>query len=156
MDILSVSASIAGLLTAAGKTHALLEIISSIRNAPTSIKDTQRETRHTEVALQSLHRFLQHVDPTNPRLEMIQIDELRVVLADAMMIFSSFEEMLRQLERQARARVAIRWMKYAKQIEEHLGKLERYKSSLAVMLGILQRYYDKSIVIHVVFVLNKC
>jgi hypothetical protein len=87
MDALSVSASIVGLLTAAGKTHALLETISSIRNAPTTIKDAQRETRHTEVALRSLNRFLQHIDPTNPRLEMIQVDELRVVLADAMMIF---------------------------------------------------------------------
>ncbi|KAK3985354.1 hypothetical protein QBC44DRAFT_384998 [Cladorrhinum sp. PSN332] len=138
MDPLSVSASIVGLLTAAGKTNALLETISSIRNAPASIREAQRETRHTEVALRSLHRFLQHLDPSNPRLEMIQVDELRVVLADAMLIFSSFEEMLLSLAGFARVRVAIRWTKYAKEIDEHLAKLERYKSSLALMLSILQ------------------
>jgi hypothetical protein len=141
MDPLSVAGSIVGLLMAAGKTQALLETISSALNAPMSIREAQRETRHTEVALRSLNRFLQTLDPTNPRSELIQVDELRVVLADAMMIFSSFEEMLQWLARLTALRAAIRWTKYAKEIDEYLGKLERYKSSLALMLGILQRYF---------------
>jgi len=138
MDPLSVAASIVGLLTAAGKIHALLETLSSIRNAPSTIREAQRETRHTEIALRSLHRFLHRLDPANPRLELIQVDELRVVLADAMLIFSSFESILQSLAGLARVRVTISWTKYTKQIDEHLAKLERYKSSLAFMLSILQ------------------
>ncbi|KAK1753893.1 hypothetical protein QBC47DRAFT_385154 [Echria macrotheca] len=135
MDPLSISTAIVGLLTAAGKTHGLLETISAVRNAPQSIREAQRETRHTEVALRSLQRFLRHIDPTDPRREMIQVDELRVVLSDAMLIFSSFENMLRRLERQA---PRIQWLRYTKRVDEHLAKLERYKSSLSIMLDVLQ------------------
>ena len=138
MDPLSVTASVFGLVAAAGKAYALLETISSIQNAPTTIQDVQRETRHTEIALRSLYRFLQRIDPASERLEMIQVDELRVVLADAMLLFSSFESMLELLARLGRLRVAISWTKYSKQLDDHLGKLERYKSSLVFMLSILQ------------------
>jgi len=140
MDPLSVTASVFGLVAAAGKAYALLETISSIQNAPTTIKDVQRETRHTEIALRSLCRFLQRIDPASERLEMIQVDELRVVLADAMLLFSSLESMLELLARLGRLRVAISWTKYSRQLDDHLGKLERYKSSLVFMLSILQWY----------------
>ncbi|KAK4444604.1 hypothetical protein QBC34DRAFT_308707, partial [Podospora aff. communis PSN243] len=137
-DPLSVAASVVGLLAAAGKAYGLLETISSMRGAPSSIRDVQRETRHTEVALRALQRFLQRLDPVSERLEMIQVDELRVVLADAMLLFDSFESMLQQLASMGGLRVSISWVKYTKQLDEHLGKLERYKSSLTVMLSILQ------------------
>jgi len=145
MDPLSVTASVVGLLAAAGKAYALLETISSIQNAPTTIRDAQREIRHTEIALRSLHRFLQKLDPepfhhASGRLEMIQVDELRVVLADAMLLFSSFESMLQSLAGWGRLRVSISWTRYTKQLDEHLGKVERYKSSLTFMLSILHWY----------------
>jgi len=145
MDPLSVTASVVGLLAAAGKAYALLETISSIQNAPTTIRDAQREIRHTEIALRSLHRFLQKLDPepfhhASDRLEMIQVDELRVVLADAMLLFSSFESMLQSLAGRRRLRVSISWTRYTKQLDEHLGKVERYKSSLTFMLSILNWY----------------
>lgn len=149
MDPLSVAASIVGLLTAAGKIRGLLEILASVRNAPTTIRDAQRETRHTEIALRALQRFLQRLDPMNPRLELIQIDELRIVLADAMLVFSSFESMLQLLAGLARVRAAILWATYSMQIDEHIGKLERYKSSLSFMLSILQ-WYGQLVVIQVI------
>jgi hypothetical protein len=145
MDPLSVAASVAGLLTAAAKAQALLEAISSVQNAPTTVRDAQRETRHTDIALRSLHRFLGRLDPANERLEMIQVDELRVVLADAMLVFSSFESMLELLACMGRLRMSISWTKYTKQLDEHLGKLERYKSSLTFMLSILQWYETASV-----------
>ncbi|KAK3387784.1 hypothetical protein B0H63DRAFT_521806 [Podospora didyma] len=138
MDPLSITVSVVGLLAAAGKAHALLETISLIQNAPTTVRDAERETRHTEIALRSLHRLLQRLDPANERLEMIQVDELRVVLADAMLLFSSFESMLQSLADLSRLRLSISWINYTRQLDEHLGKLERYKSSLTFMLSILQ------------------
>jgi len=140
MDPLSVTASVVGLLTAAGKAYALLETIASIQNAPTTIRDVQRETRHTEIALRSLYRFLQQTDPASERLSMIQVDELRVVLADAMLLFSSFESILERLARLGQFQVSISWIKYGKQLDDYLRKLERYKSSLTFMLSILQWY----------------
>ena len=127
MDPLSVTASIVGLLTAAAKIHDLLAILSSIRNAPATIKEAQEETRHTDIALRSMQRFLEHPDPAapNPRTARIQVDELRIVLADAMLVFSSFESMLELLAGQARLRVSVFWATHAKQMDDHVSKMER-------------------------------
>ncbi|KAK3296413.1 uncharacterized protein B0H64DRAFT_398195 [Chaetomium fimeti] len=138
MDPLSITASIVGLLTAAAKINSLLEWLSSVRNSPTTIRDARNEVRHTEVALRSMQRLLRRVEAASPRREMIQVDELRVTLADAMLAFSTFETLLQQLAIRARARGAISWTKYSKQLDEHLARIERYKLSLTLMVSILQ------------------
>jgi hypothetical protein len=138
MDPLSITAAVVGLLTAAGKINSLLEGLSSIRNSPATIKDAQIEVRHSEIALRSLQRFLQRLDAAaTPRRGMIQVDELRVTLADAMLAFSAFQKMLEVLAMRARVRAAISWPKYSKQLDEHLARIERYKLSLTLMLSIL-------------------
>ncbi|KAH6627481.1 hypothetical protein F5144DRAFT_603745 [Chaetomium tenue] len=138
MDPLSITAAVVGLLTAAAKVNALLEGLSSVRNSPTTIKDVQNEVRHSEIALRAMQRLLHRLDAASPRREMIQVDDLRVALADAMLAFSEFQKMLERLAIRTRVRVAISWAKYSKQLDEHLQRIERYKSSLLFMLSILQ------------------
>ncbi|KAK4221725.1 hypothetical protein QBC38DRAFT_402897 [Podospora fimiseda] len=146
MEALSVAASIVGLLAAAAKTNALLETLSSMINAPASVKAARRETYHTLAALKSLKWLLENINLSNPRLEMIQIDELRVVLADAMMVFSSFEQILITLEGLSPVRTVgmrLQWTRYEKKIEDYLGKLERCKSSLNLLLNVLHLNSDQ-------------
>ena len=138
MDPLSITAAVVGLLTAAAKINSLLEGLSAIRNSPATIKDAQNEVRQTEIALRSMERLLQRLDAPNTRRGMIQVDDLRVTLADAMLAFSTFETMLEDLATRARVRAAISWTKYSKQLGEHLARIERYKMSLSLMLSILQ------------------
>lgn len=139
MDPLSVTASVVGLLTAAGKVYTLLEGISSIKQCPTTIHEARTEVKHAELALRSMQRFLEHLDQMNPRRSsLIQIDDLRLTLADAMLAFANFESLLELLSGLARVRIAITWVRYSKLIEEHLAKVQRYKTSLTLMLSILQ------------------
>ncbi|KAJ3519099.1 hypothetical protein NM208_g14264 [Fusarium decemcellulare] len=139
MDPLSAAASIVGLVTAVGKLYTLLDYVSSVRNAPATIRDAKDEVGHAQLALRSMERCLNRLASLNPdRTALIQVDDLRVTLADAMMAFSEFEALLRDLTRLARLRAAIAWPKYAKAMEDHLVKVQRYKSSLTLMLNILQ------------------
>jgi hypothetical protein len=138
MDPLSIMASVAGLLTAAGHTYGLLGRLSLIKDSPKTIRDAQREIGHTEIALRSMRWLLQLLESLGQRRELIQIDDLRITLADAMLAFSGFENMLQFLEKLSKVRVAISWQRYAKQIEDHLVAIQRHKSSLTFMLSILQ------------------
>lgn len=141
MDPLSATASVAGLIVAAGKIYSLLDFISSVTNSPTTISDAKNEVKHAQSALSSLKRYLDNIASLNPtRTAMIQVDDLRVTLSDAMMAFSDFETFLLTVNHIARVKAFITWPKYAKEIEEHMAKMQRYKTSLALMLNILQRY----------------
>lgn len=145
MDPLSATASIAGLITAVGKIYSLLDFISSARNSPRTIRDAKAEVKNAQSALYSLDRYLNNLASLNPmRTAMIQIDDLRVTLADAMMAFSNFEMLLLTLDNITRAKAAIAWPKYAKDIEEHMAKIQRYKATLTLMLNILQWYLSAS------------
>ncbi|KAJ4326785.1 hypothetical protein N0V84_002804 [Fusarium piperis] len=139
MEPLSATASIAGLITAVGKIYGLLDFISSVRNSPTVIRNAKDEVKNAQSALYSLDRYLNSLASLNPkRTAMIQIDDLRVTLTDAMMAFSEFETLLLTLDKIARVKAVIAWPKYAKEIEEHMAKVQRYKTSLTLMLNILQ------------------
>ncbi|GAB1316093.1 LIM zinc-binding domain-containing protein [Madurella fahalii] len=138
MDPLSITSAVVGLLTATGKVYSLLEGLSSIRNAPTTIRDAQKEVRHAEIALRSIQRLLYRLDTPNPRRGLIQVDELRITLADAMLVTSAFETLLQRLAGQARVRVAISWVTISKQIDEHVARIGRYQQSLMLMMSILQ------------------
>jgi hypothetical protein len=143
MDPLSVTASIAGLLMAAGKICSLLVVVSSVRNAPSAIRDARLEVKHAEIALRSLQQYLECLDLINQeRKALIQIDELRVTLTDAMLAFSDFEALLQTLSNLAKGRAAISWPRYSKQIDDHVARIQRYKASLTLMLNVFQWYAD--------------
>lgn len=138
MDPLSIAAAIVGLLTAAGKVCTLLEVFSAIQNAPAAIKDAQNEVRRAELALRLMQRLLHRLDVSNPRRSLIQVNELRITLADAMLAFSAFETMLQRLTSLTKVRVAISWIKFTKQMDEHVARIGRHQQSLTLMISILQ------------------
>ncbi|KAI8671283.1 LIM zinc-binding domain-containing protein [Fusarium keratoplasticum] len=139
MEPFSTASSVAGLIIAAGKIYSLLDFISSVKNSPTTISDAKNEVKHAQSALCSLKRYLNNLASLNPtRTAMIQVDDLRVTLSDAMMAFSDFETLLLTLDNIARVKAFIVWPKYAKDIEERMAKVQRYKTSLTLMLNILQ------------------
>ncbi|KAK3312912.1 hypothetical protein B0H66DRAFT_569177 [Apodospora peruviana] len=139
MDPLSIAASVVGLLTAAAKIGTVLETLSAAKDCPTTIQDARAEVRHTELALTSLQQYLHHLDLLDPqRAGLIQVDELRITLGDAMLVFAEFESYLGLLSSMTRAQVSITWTRHAKKIDEYRAKIQRYSSSLNLMLSILQ------------------
>lgn len=139
MEPFSVASSVAGLIIAAGKVYSLLDFISSVKNSPTTVNDAKNEVKHARSALCSLERYLNNLASLNPeRTAMIRVDNLRVTLSDAMIAFSDFQTLLLTLENIALVKAFIVWPKYAKDIEEHMARVQRHKTSLTLMLIILQ------------------
>ncbi|KAK3331567.1 hypothetical protein B0T19DRAFT_83146 [Cercophora scortea] len=144
MDPLSVTASVIGLLTAASKAYELLGLIASVRNAPSTIVEARDEVKHVELALRALHRYLRRLDLARPRRKaLIQVDDLIVTLADAMMGFSDFAKLLELLSGLTKLQVVISWPRYTTQMETHMSKMQRHKASLSVMLNIIQWYTNQ-------------
>jgi hypothetical protein len=152
MDPLSITMAIVGLLTAAGKVGTLLGHLSEWRNAPFVIAAIRDEVLQTSIALQAIKGLLGRLEDTHPRRELIQVDHLRVTLANAMLTFSSLEELLLDVHileiSPGPSRSSPKNLRHLallptghrklKAIEDHLARIQRYKSSLTFMLTILQ------------------
>ncbi|KAK8041982.1 Rho guanine nucleotide exchange factor scd1 [Apiospora rasikravindrae] len=139
MDPLSITASVAGLLTAAAKINSLLDAIASAKNAPKTIQNAQNEVRHVELTLRSLRRYLWQLELVDTRRrELICLDEVIVPLADAMLELSDFETRLNKLTNLTKHRAYISWGSYSKSVEEHLARITRQTTSLIMILNILQ------------------
>ncbi|RYP79535.1 hypothetical protein DL769_002922 [Monosporascus sp. CRB-8-3] len=143
MDPLSVSASIVGLLAAVGKVGHLLEYVSAVKNAPATLKEAQVEVKHVKIALSCLQRYLDQLDHVSEqRRGLIRVDELIIILADAMMAFSEFESLLTTLIGLTRVRTALLWYRYTRQIDDHISRMSRHKTSLILIRTILQSESD--------------
>lgn len=139
MDPLRISASITGLLRAAGQLNSMLQFLSTLQNSPDVIMDCRLEINHVKIALQSLDRFIHRLHFISPRrTKLIQIDDLIITLSDAMMAFSGFEDILRRIEEVTKFQALIPWTKYSKRIKHHLARMHRLKMSLNMMLVIVQ------------------
>ena len=136
---LSLSESVTGLLGAAGQLGSMLHFLSTIQNSPNDIIDCRQEISHVEMALRSLDQYIHRLRDINPhRTRLIQIDDLIITLSDAMMTFSGFEDILRPLEEMTKAQALISWTRYSKTIKDHLARIQRLKTSLNMMLAIVQ------------------
>ena len=141
MDPLSIAAAVVGLLAATGQVYGLLEAISSARNSPSTIESARVEIRHTEIALRSLQGLLERLETTESRRRrLVQIDDLRITFSDAILEFAAFESFLEPLPGLMARHSVTPWSRHAKKIEEHLVRIGRHKTSLMVILSILQWY----------------
>ena len=135
---LNVAASISGLLIAVGKICGLIKPFSAAWNGPNPLREAYNDVKHVGVALHSLQRYLQRLDTVSPqRAALIQVDELIVTLTDMVLTFSQFENTLEFL---LKLGGAMSWVRYPKQMEEHVAKIQRHKASLTMMLNIIQWY----------------
>ncbi|KAF4634125.1 hypothetical protein G7Y89_g3974 [Cudoniella acicularis] len=142
MDPLSVMASVVGLLAAAGQVASILSNVrSSIKEAPRSIDRILPQVNELQSCFSAIHNLLIGIEtaPTR-RISMIQVDHLRATLTEAVLTFSELEELLTprvpgsdisMLER-------IKWAWNEDTVSSIVGRLERHKSSLSLMLNIVQ------------------
>jgi hypothetical protein len=143
MDPLSVTAAVMGILTAAPKiAHLFVSIISVTKEAPQVLQDALMEVKHVEIAVRSLQRYLHFLESINPnRAALIQLDELTVTLTDTILTFYDLEKLLASLTATKPFEVlrkAAAWSRHAEDINGYLVKLQRHKSSLTLMLTIIQ------------------
>lgn len=150
MDPLSVAASIAGLLSAAGAvTKALAPYVAAARETPKVAVQVHSEMQSITIilsALQSLARNLGSV-PVQ-RAALIQVDHVVAVLTDGVLIFSDLEVLVTSLGSpgdlspsitRLSLRSRLQWARKETEISLILARLQCFKSSASLILNILQR-----------------
>ncbi|CAH0057966.1 unnamed protein product [Clonostachys solani] len=131
MNSLNLSMSIKGLRTAAEHLCSLIQSFSASWNSTNRLRDCRQEITLVGIGLRSFERYLQRLDRVDPqRKKLIQVDDLVITFSDAIMVFSEFEELLRQLETKKNAGVRITWVHYSKLFQQHLERIQRLKESL--------------------------
>lgn len=143
-DPISASAAILGILSAAPKIIQLFtSIISATKEASQGLQDAREEVKHVEISMRSLERHLSSLESIDPsRAAYIEVDHLIVMLTDMTLTFEGLEKLLDTLaptKPLGVVRNTVAWSRHAKDINRYIEKLQRNKSSLSLMLNIIQR-----------------
>lgn len=144
MDPLSVTASIVGILAAAGKVGELLHgAISTAKDAPRVLVSLACEVQEVRAALFSLQTLLADLSSTQShRAALIQIDQLIVTLTDSVLTFSELETAIAPFVTLQGAKVPFRarlkWLWAEDSCSKIVDRLQRHKSTISLMLNILQ------------------
>lgn len=140
-DPLSVAASIIGIIAAAGKVAEILKpLVSSVKDTSKTARDIYAEVNSSRTILSALQKLFDDLNKTpRRRRELIQIDQLIATLTDGTLIFSELEPLVVQLgTSNERLRKRIQWAFKRDQLDAFVSRMERFKTSISVMLSILQ------------------
>lgn len=146
MDPLSVASSIAGLVSAAGMVNkALGPYIAAVRDTPKIAIQVYSETQSATIILSALQNLTTNLATINrQRAALIQLDQVVAVLTDGVLIFSDLEACVGDLPPAEPSitplalRYRLGWARKESALSTLLGRLEAFKSSMSLMLIILQ------------------
>ena len=142
MDPLSVSASIIGLLGAAAKVSSvLLTFVKKTRNAPDSAQELISEVNSVTAVLTHLQKYLLNSAGTaRSRASLILVDQVVVTLSECVITFSKLEELLGTSRDDNEWKILdrMKWALEESSTSSILRRLERNKTSLTLMLTVLQ------------------
>jgi hypothetical protein len=144
MDPLSVAASIVGILAAAGKVSELLQaVIFTAKDAPQVVNALLCEVKEVQAALWSLQILLDDLSTSPPRrTALIQLDQLIATLTEAVLTFKQLESILEPMgvsgDQKFPLRTRLRWTRTGSTCLKIVDQLQRQKTSLSLMLNILQ------------------
>lgn len=132
-----------GLLMAAGTVPSTLNNIrSSASNAKQSIDQVASEVNDLRTCLSALQMFLLGLTSApRRRIGLIQLNQLVATLTEAVLTFSELEALVLPFENMhLRATDLVRWLWKEDSVSPILQRLQRHKSSLFLMLNIVQWY----------------
>jgi len=141
MDPLFVSASIAGLMTAAQQVSSLIGLILRCKSARgKDIRDIKKTVDSLSCVLRQLQLLLSRRIIVNPeRASLILVDQVVLKLTACVMTFSDLSGCVQRLSDDKSLGVldAIRWASKETELLKYLRNLEAHKSSLTLMISIL-------------------
>jgi hypothetical protein len=142
MDPLSVMASVIGLMTAARSVSSVLLVVkSSMKDAPQMVNHILSEIKEVEISLSAIQKFLMGITSApRRRIALIQLDQLIATLTEAVLTFSELEAIVTPLASKSNAPALerLRWALKEDKISSIMQRLQRHKSSLSLMLNIVQ------------------
>jgi hypothetical protein len=142
-DPLSVVASIIGIIAAAGKVAETLgPFISTVKDATKSATTIHTEVNNCKIILSALQVLLEDLGSApRKRRGLIQVSQLVTTLTDGALIFSELEPLVLQLGTSTEKwSTRIQWARKKDALEVLSTRLQLFKSSINVMLNILQWY----------------
>ncbi|KAI8653932.1 hypothetical protein NCS56_01348600 [Fusarium sp. Ph1] len=136
-DPLSIAASVVGLVAAAGKIYGVLSnFVSTAAEAPSSaasVLETVEQMKLTLSSVQSLIDSIESLDPS--RKALIQLDHLSIVITHSVLTISELESIVCPKDGLMHR---LRWAWSEKRVMGLLPRLESQKSSLSLMVAVLQ------------------
>jgi len=142
MDPLSVAASVAGLLGAAGKVGSiLLAVKQSIIDVPRTMDQMISQVEEFEICLSAAQSFILGVSAApRSRISMIRVEQLVATLTEAVRTFAELDTVVASIAKHngmpLKKRLTYIWQEGT--VTSIVHRLERDKSSLALMLNIIQ------------------
>ena len=148
MDPLSVSASIAGLLSAAGAIAKVLgPYITAAQDAPKIAAQVSAEVHEATIILSALDRLARNMASVSvQRAALVSIDQVVAVLTDGVLVFSDLEASVGLLPVGASSATRmgiwsrLQWARKESEFVALLSRLQGFKSSISLILNILQRH----------------
>ncbi len=148
MDPLSVAASVVGLLAAGGKVTTLLfTVITKCKDSPTLARSILFEVADISAALGHLQDFLgDRTKATSERGNLILLDQLLTTLTGCVTTYSDLQFILTGLNISEDVGTfdRIKWMRQESRLNTLVQRLQSHKSSLTLMLTIIQWYNPKA------------
>lgn len=142
MDPLSVSASIIGILCAAAKvTSVLSSFVRNARGAPELARTVLDEVNGLSAILSQLQTYLLGAaSASRSRVSLILVEQVIVTLAECVTTFSELEDVLEigRIKNDLKIIDRIKWAMNESKVSDIQLRLQRNKTSLSLMLTILQ------------------
>lgn len=147
MDPLSVSASIAGLLSAAGTISKVLgPYIAAAQDVPKIAAQVSAEVHEATIVLSALDKLARNMTSVSvQRAALVSIDQVVAVLTNGVLVFSDLEASVGRLPlgESSFMRMGIwsrlQWARKEAEFTVLLSRLQGFKSSASLILNILQR-----------------
>jgi hypothetical protein len=144
MDPISISTAVANLLGLIEKISSILhEVISNVKHARRSAQSALLAVKDMGVALSSIQRLLSNLSALRPRRKsMIELEHLVITVTQAVINLQYLESLLvSHFDSNGFKNTAwerIQWARKEDSIQRAVHRLEGHKSSLSLMLNILQ------------------
>lgn len=146
MDPLSVTASIAGLLTAVHEVVKILgPFVSAAGSVPQIAFKVLSEVQNTKTILTAVKNLIVNINAKSfKHASLIKVDQIVTILTDGVMIFSELESAAGCLllsvptSQLLQLRCRLQWARKEGIFTSLLGRLESFKNSLSLILDILQ------------------
>lgn len=142
MDPLSVAASIIGILAAAAKVVEILSPVPAIiKGSQTTQQAVREEVKSCMTVLSCLQELFDGRRTLKTRKYPVQLDHLIATFTDGVLLFSQLETLALQFVGTGDFMISrIKWEFKAKEFSQVLGRLQSFKSSMTLLLNILQWY----------------
>jgi hypothetical protein len=144
MDLPNISTTIDSLLPWTERLSSVLhKFLSNVKHAPRSVQLALDALKDMGVALSSIQRLFSNLLVLRPRRKaMVELEHLAIIITQAVKTFSDLDSLLApafcSMPPIATAWERLQWAWKEDSVSRVLQQLERHKSSLSLMLSIIQ------------------